>query len=240
LRDVEAFSFKAAGSEVRACIRPNRSFGGTIDHRTGQLELRRTLDLSSEVLAVRTPDAVAVRRSLFVGEGLPDGEFLRVPEDLSAAGKERLALALGSDFACYVLGPELAASADDTVLATLDVAEQVRRLTAEVSDRGVRRWEITVDPDRFGEATASAASDENDAPFVPTFGVTQRRDGRVTRIEVVVEGSEGVEPRGWTLDYRDFAAPPDVTEVASSAVESDAASFESVEPASITSCSVPL
>lgn len=243
------FTYKAAGTSVTSCFRPNREFAGFVDYDDGVLVLRRAAEQGSEAIAMMTPDAVVIRSSL-VAQNAVEPAWLRLPRTVPPDDRAQVTRALGSDLANYLLPGELPPSPQETLLAALDVAEGVRAEGRQmIAGSSATGWLIDVDGEEYDdaladEATATTAPSSDSAP-VPQFVGWFDDDGDIARLEVRLDRTEGAAAGndetagGWVIDYRALDQRPALPDP-SPVVELDAPALSALEARPIATCEVPL
>ena len=250
-RDLLDFTYTAAGTSVTSCFRPNREFAGFVDYADGFLVLRRAVEDGSEDIAMMTPDDVVIRSSV-VARSVPEPAWLRLPRVVPADARTSVTRALGSDLAYYLLSGELPPTPQETLLAALDVAEDVRAEGRQmIAGSPATGWIIDVDADEYDDAltaevtgSTAAASSSDQAP-VPQFVGWFDDDGDIVRLEVRLDREEGPAagndetPGGWVIDYRELEQRPALPDP-SPIVELDPRTLAQLEARPIETCELPL
>lgn len=248
--DLVDFTYKAAGTSVTSCFRPNREFSGFVDYDDGILVLRRVAERDAEAIAMVTPNDVVIRSSL-VAQSDPEPPWLRLPRTVPPDAREPMTSALGSDLANYLLTGELPSTPQETLLAALEVAESVRSAgTVKIAGQSATGWVIDVDAAAYEgaiddeETTATTTSSADPSP-VPEFVAWFDPSGDIVRVEVRLDRAEGAAagndetPGGWVIDYRALDERP-IVPVPSPVLELDGPALSRLQARPINTCEVPL
>lgn len=248
--DLIDFTYKAAGTSVATCFRPNREFSGFVDYDDGVVVLRRVVERDAEAIAMVTPNDVVIRSSL-VAQSDPEPLWLRLPRTVLPDARAPISSALGSDLASYLLSGELPSTPQETLLAALDVAEGVRSAGSEqIAGQSATGWVIDVDAGAYegaidDEVTAATTSSSADPPPVPEFVAWFDPLGDIVRLEVRLDRAEGAAagndetPGGWVIDYRVLEERPNLP-VPNPVVDLDGPALSGLKARPIETCEVPL
>lgn len=198
-----AFHHRAAGTEVLRCVLPNQELRGLVDQAAGVAVLRAA---SGQEVVRRTPRQVLLHRLLFA-DGLIRSDWLQVELPVNPEAHVALTRVLGPELAGYALSVGLPASGAATAAAVSDAATAVEtRGDARVNGRAVRRYEITLDPQRYNAKSAGPVERPSGGAALPppVVDVWVTDDGEVVRVAVrAVRKEDGTAAvsTGWTIDY---------------------------------------
>ena len=231
-----AFDYRAGGTRVNDCFLPNRSFSGLVDRDSGVLALQREGEPGPDAYVAE--GNIYLRSTLFA-DGVAQAPWLQARGPLDAAYRAAIVGAVGDGFAGYVASGLLPPHGDETALALLDVARDVRR--AAVSEGGVT-YELDVPAEALGSVADAGGAVARDVLAEVTV-----TGGRVTRISIdaaaepVAPEAEHDENEGplWVIEYRrtDQRVELPTVEGVEELVGLDAATLQ---PRAIARCEVPL
>lgn len=231
-----AFDYRAGGTRVNDCFLPNRSFSGFVDGDTGVLALQR--DSDAEPVAYVAQGSVYLRATLFA-DGATQAPWLRARGPLDAAHRAAIVDAVGDGFAGYVASGLLPPDGNETALALVDVAREVRRKT--VAD-DVAQYALDVPADELGRGSDTTGAEPRDVLAEVTV-----TGGRVTRISIdeaaapVPADAEHEESEGplWVIEFRRSNQRVELPAVGG-VEELVGLDPDRLRPPSIARCEVPL
>lgn len=241
------FRHRANGTRVLDCFLPNRALTGRVDTAAAVVVMRS----AAGKLARKWRRRVLLHESLFPSGSLPTA-WLAITLPTTDALRSALNSSLGVEWAGYVLASGLPPSGRSVASAVLDVAAAVDSLgaTRTLDGHAATGYRITLDPDRFAEAT----SDSFATPGRPKCDVVAPRQvwiddrDQVVRIAVIriavrpgpSTGSTTDPDLGWTIDY-EVPAPPLTVAEPESVTDAERLPIDRLAtPLADRSCEVPL
>lgn len=206
-------TYRAAGTRVLDCFLPNREFTVDVDRETRVVRVVGA-DGPEPTVAIRIGSTVYLHRSLFEPDAIA-GEWLRLASDVSEPVRGAVERAIGTDLAGFLLVGGLPPGARETAVASLEVAEDVRRLEPEpAAGRALVGYELALDPERFEEVAAApedtAAPDTirtGDRPVVQIWFDGEEIARLVVRREVSGATDPDAVAGGWITDYDELGSP---------------------------------
>ena len=231
-----AFDYRAGGTRVNDCFLPNRSFSGRVDRDTGVLALHRERDAGPTAYVAK--GNIYLRSTLFA-DGVAQAPWLQARGPLDAAHRAAVVGAVGDGFAGYVASGLLPPDGNETALALVEAAREVRRTA--VSDDGAR-YALDVPAEALG-----ATGDTTDAESRDVVAEVTVTGGRVARISI----DEAREPAPADAEHNENEGPLWVIDYRPSGERVDLPAVDGVEelvgldpgrlrPAAIAQCEVPL
>ena len=231
-----AFDYRAGGTRVNDCFLPNRSFSGLVDRESGVLALHR--DGEPEPGAYVAQGNIYLRATLFA-DGVAQAPWLQARGPLDAAHRAAVVGAVGDGFAGYVASGLLPPDGNETALALVEAAREVRRTAVSAENAS---YVLDVPAEALGAAGDTAGAEARDV-----LAEVMVSGGRVTRISIdeadepVPADAEHNENEGplWVIDYRPSADRVELPAV-DGVEELTGLDPARLRPAAIAQCEVPL
>lgn len=231
-----AFDYRAGGTRVNDCFLPNRSFSGLVDRDTGVLALQR--DGEDHPAAFVAQGGIYLRSTLFA-VGVARAPWLQARGPLDAALRAAVVGAVGDGFAGYVASGLLPPDGNETALALMDIAREVRRTTA--SD-DFAHYTLDVPGGEFGTGADTTEVQPRDV-----FAEVTVTGDRVTRISIneavgpVPADAEHDESEGplWIIEFRPSDQRVELPSIGG-AEELVGLEPSRLQPPAIARCEVPL
>lgn len=221
-------AYRAAGTDVLACVQPNRRF--TIDVDTSALAFVVRDAAAGSIVAERRARFLRLHEDLFA-VGTTEATWVEV--DLDAASSDRIAAlrrVLGPDLAEYLLAASPPSSGPATAAALVPIASSIE---VTDDDGGTTTFRLQLDPGGFAEG---ATLDPDQADAAPPLIDLTLDDRGVRQIVVRAPGDEAAG--GWTIDYVDPGADVPDAPAPGSAVDLDDLATDDLRAPAIVGCAV--